>query len=206
MYPTRYQLPELTAHVVAVLDRRREGFAEWTPEVEAKLTEEAKAALAEAGRQFAEVADDAPYWKRLEQIVLTAALPRYFKLAAAEHQAEKGKYGLWRGGDLISRVAYAAAGLVVAAVVFRTGLPKMIEPLPLAFFIGGPMIPDLQVWFAKRRYAGKLATLVDDMRDEAAARDLYRPMMEAGPASVDESVSGSSSGSTERVPNNKQGE
>ena len=191
MYPTRYQLPELTAHVVAVLERRREGYSEWNAGVEAKLAEEAKAALAEAGRQFAEVADDKPYWQRLEQLVMTAALPRYFKLANAEQQLEKVKYNVWRGGDLISRAAYAAAGLVVAAIVFRTGLPKLVEPLPLAFLIGGPMIPDLQVWFARRRYASKLATLVGDMRDEAAARDLYRPMMDAAPAPIDESVSGS---------------
>ena len=59
MYPTRYQLPELTAQVVAVLERRREGYADWSPEVETRLTEEAKNALTEAGRQFAEVARQA---------------------------------------------------------------------------------------------------------------------------------------------------
>lgn len=203
MYPTRYQLPELTAHVVAALERRREGYAEWNADVEAKLTDEAKGALAEAGRQFAEVADDKPYWQRLEQIVLTAALPRYFKLASAEHQLEKARYGLWRGGDLVSRVAYAAAGLVVAAIVWRTAIPHWIEPLPLAFFLGGPMLPDLQVWFAKRRHAGKLRGLVDDMRDEAAASELYRPMTEGAPAAVDETVGARSSS---EQPKTKQGD
>ena len=204
MYPTRYQLPELTAHVMAVLERRREGYSDWSADVEAKLTEEARAALAEAGRQFAEVADDRLYWQRLEQIVLTAALPRYFRLASAEQQLEKAKYGVWRGGDLISRAVYAAAGLVVAAIVFRTGVPKQVELMPLAFFIGGPMIPDLQVWFARRRYSAKLATVVDDMRAEAAARDLYRPMMDAGPASIDAGVS--TSAGAEKTPPHKLGE
>jgi len=185
VYPTRYQLQELTSHVVAALERRREGFAEWNAEVEAKLTLEAKSVLAEAGRQFAEVADDKPYWAQLERTVLTAALPRYFQLAKEQHQHEKNKYGLWRGGDVVSRAAYALIGLVAAAVVFRTALPDWLEPLPIAFFIGGPLLPDLQIWFAKRKYAGKLRTLVEDMRDEAEARAQYRPLTEGAPAPID---------------------
>jgi hypothetical protein len=185
LYPTRYQLPELAAHVVAGLERRRAAHSLWSSEVEAGLTLEAKAALAEAGRQFAEVADDRPYWQRLEQLVLTVALPRYFQLARAEEQLEKAKYGLWRGGDLISRVAYAAAGLAVAAIVWRTAIPDWLEPLPLSFFVAGPMLPDLQVWFAKRRYAAKLRALIADMRDEATARDQYRPMMDGA---IDEQI------------------
>jgi hypothetical protein len=185
VYPTRYQLQELTSHVVAALERRRQGFPEWNADVEAKLTEEAKTVLAEAGRQFAEVADDKPYWEQLERTVLTAALPRYFQVAKEEHQHEKDKYGLWRGGDLVSRAAYAGIGLLVAVIVLRTALPDWLEPLPLAFFIGGPMLPDLQIWFARRKYAAKLRALVDDMRDEAAARAQYRPLMEGAPAPID---------------------
>ncbi len=166
--------------MLAVLERRRGAHAAWSGEVEAKLTRDAQEALVEAGRQFAELADDKPYWQRLESLVLTVALPRYFTLARDEQQLEAQKYGLWRGGDLVSRIAYAAGGLVVSVIVLRTGLPKLLEPLPLAFFIGGPFIPDLQAWFAKRRYRSKLASLVDDMRDEAGAHEVYRPLMEDG--------------------------
>ncbi len=184
MYPARYQLPDLAAHVVAVLERRRQGYGAWDTQVEAQLLTEAQEALAEAGRQFAEVVDDKGYWQRLEQLLLTAVLPRYFKMAAAEHQLEREKYRIWRGGDFISRAAYSAAGLLVAAIIWRTAIPDWLEPLPLAFFIGGPLIPDLQAWFEKRRYSNSLASLVDDMRDEAAARDLYRPLLEGAPAPV----------------------
>ena len=188
MYPTRYQLQELTAHVTAACERRREGFPEWNADVEAKLTLEAKSVLAEAGRQFAEVADDRQYWENLERTVLTAALPRYFQVAKEQHQHEKNKYGLWRGGDLLSRAAYAVIGLVSAGIVVRFGRSVWLDPLPIAFFIGGPLLPDLQIWFAKRRYAAKLRALVEDMRDEAAAREQYRPLSEGAPAPVDESV------------------
>jgi len=189
VYPTRYQLQELTAHVVAALERRREGFPEWNEETEASLTLEAKSVLAEAGRQFAEIADDQPYWKQLEATVLSAALPRYFQLAKDQQAHEKNRYGLWRGGDVISRAAYAAAGLLTAVVIFRTAIPDWIEPLPIAMFIGGPLLPDLQIWFAKRKYASRLRALVDDMRDEAQARAQYRPLMEGEQSPVDTSVS-----------------
>jgi hypothetical protein len=204
VYPTRYQLPELTAHVVAVLERRREAHLDWSAEVEAHMADEARATLAEAGKQFTEFADDSAYWQRVEQAVLTVVLPRYFALARDEREQARNKYGVWRGGDLVSRAVYALAGLVAAGIVLRTGLPKWTEPLPLAFFIGGPLIPDLQVWFARRRHAHKLAALVEDMREEAKARDLYRPLMDGAPPAVDEHVAGGSAAATN--PKHKVGE
>lgn len=176
MYPARYQLPELTAQVLAALERRREGFAEWSAQAEATLTDAAREVLREAGAQFAEVAEDPAYWQWVEHTVLTVALPRYFLLAKEQGALERQKYGLWRGGDLLSRAAYAGVGLISAAIVWRTGLPKLLEPLPLSLFIGGPLLPDLQVWFARRRYAKKQSALVADMAQEAARRSEYQPL------------------------------
>lgn len=197
MYPNRYRLAELTAHVLGLLERRREGYAEWNAGAEEKLEAAAVEALQEAGRQFAEVADDKPYWARLEQTVLTAVLPRYFVAARAQHELEQNKYNLWRGGDFISRVAYAGGGLLAAIIVWRTAIPDFLEPLPLAFFVGGPLLPDLQIWFAKRRYRGKLAAVIESMREEDSARDQYRPLMEGLPSAIDEQAS---SGSTSTTP------
>lgn len=178
MYPNRYQLPELTAHVIALLERRRPGFSEWNADVEAKLIAEAKDSLAEAGKQFSEVSDDAGYWKRMEEGVLEVALPRYFQLAKEQHAAEKNRFWLWRGGDLVSRAAYAAVGVVLAAVVWRTAIPDWIEPLPVLMILFGPMIPDAQTWFARRKYAARLAHLVQDMQGEQQQRAQYRPLMD----------------------------
>lgn len=186
MYPSRYRLQELTAHVVAALERRREGVTDWNADAEAKLTEEARTVLAEAGKQFAEVADDKAYWERTERTILSVALPRYFVLAKEEHAAAKDKYGIWRGGDLVSRVAYAIGGLVTSALVVRFGKIVWLDVAPIAFFIGGPLLPDVQIWNAKRKYRNKLGALVEDMREEAEARDQYRPMMEGAPAAIDD--------------------
>lgn len=190
VYPDRYRLPSLTAHVLSLLENRREGITEWGPDAEAKLTAVAKEALDEAGRQFAELADDKPYWRKLEDTILTAVLPRYFKLAHEQLELEKKGYGLWRGGDLISRVAYGGSGLLAALIVWRTAIPDYLEPLPLAFFVLGPLLPDLQVWFARRKYTGKLRDVVTSMAEEIALRDQYRPLMEGTPSPIDERATG----------------
>jgi len=186
MYPGRYQLPELTAHVVGLLERRRAGFEKWDESVEQALTEEAKHALADAGKQFAELADDKPYWQRMEHALLTVALPRYFKLAKEQQALEERKYGLWRGGDLISRIAYAAIGLVLGILIWRTPIPDWMEPLPLLLFLLGPLIPDLQEGLAKRRYAKSMARLVEEMGAEQTETGTYLPLGVDEPAPVDE--------------------
>jgi hypothetical protein len=178
MYPARYQLKDLSAHVLGLLERRREGIGPWSPEAESKLTERATEALAEAGKQFAEVADDKPYWARVEKAVLEVALPRYFAIARQQQALEANKYGVWRGGDLIARGTYAVVGLLVAFVLSRTVLPEFLELLPVVLFLFGPLIPDLQVWAARRRWSNKLQGLVDEMGDEQAQQERYRPLEE----------------------------
>lgn len=196
VYPSQYQLPELTAHVVSLLERRRRAFDAWDEKTEAALKADAEEALAEAGKQFREVADDAAYWKRTCELVLSVALPRYFKLAREEHALEARKFDVWRGGDFIARAAFAATGLVLGLVILRTPIPNWLEPLPLALFIGGPLIPDLQTWWAKRRYGKQLLGLVEEMREEAADQRAYAPL------GIDEGAAG---GSDEAVTNSTPG-
>jgi hypothetical protein len=176
VYPSQYQLSELTAHVVSLLERRRAAFEQWTGADEASLVEEARDALLEAGQQFRELADDPAFWQRVTEQVMTVALPRYLKLARAQHDLERRGYDLWRGGDLLSRALYAVGGLAFGILVLRTALPDWLEPLPLAFFVGGPLLPDAQVWLAKRRYRKQLDALVTDMKHEEADRRLYQPL------------------------------
>lgn len=176
MYPARFRLPQVTEHVLALLERRRPGYGEWGPEVEAQLEAEARQALGDVGRQFSEVAVDPGYWERLERSVFKVALPRYFQLAREHHALQRRKYGLWRGGDLVSRAAYTATGILAAVVVAVTPIPNWMEPLPVALILFGPFLPDMQEWFAERRYRGKLATLVREMEGEQKQLEAYRPL------------------------------
>ncbi len=176
VYPSHFQLAELTAHLVALLERRRAAFEVWDEKAEASLLEGANEALDEAGKQFKELADDQTYWSRTTGALREVALPRYLRLAKEQHALEKRGYGAWRGGDFFSRAAYAAIGLVAGFIILRTAVPDWLEPLPLALFIGGPLLPDAQAWFAKRRYAKQLVGLVDDMKAEQVERRAYQPL------------------------------
>jgi hypothetical protein len=161
---------------VALLERRRLAFETFDAACEAALFEAAKEALDEAGKQFREVADDSAYWQRTTQALFEVALPRYLRVAKAQHALEKKGYGAWRAGDFLSRASYAVAGLLVGFLILRTPIPDWFEPLPLALFIGGPFIPDVQAWLSKRRYAKQLVTLVEDMKAEATDRRTYAPL------------------------------
>jgi hypothetical protein len=166
VYPEDFRLPRVSEHVVTWLERRRPGFGEWSGEVEARLTDEARLALADVARRFAEVAEDAGYWGRLEHGVFSVVLPRYFQLAREYHALQRREYGLWRGGDLLSRVVYTGGGIVVAAAIALTRVPDWLEPVPFAFIFLGPFLPDMQQSFLERRYRRRLATLVADMHAE----------------------------------------
>lgn len=188
MYPDRFRLPQVTEHVLAWLERRRPGFGEWDAEVEAQLSAEARLALSDVSRRFAEVAEDPGYWERLAHSVFTVALPRYFQLAREHHALQRRKYGLWRGGDLLSRVVYTGAGIVVAVVIALSRVPDWLEPLPLAFVLFGPFLPDMQESFHERRYRRQLATLVREMGVEQQQLEAYRPLDESVPPTDRKSV------------------
>jgi hypothetical protein len=189
VYPDRFRLPDVTAHVLAWLERRRPGFGEWDAEVEAQLSAEARLALADVSRRFAEVAVDPGYWERLERSLFAVALPRYFQLAREHHALQRRKYGLWRGGDLLSRAVYTGAGIGAAVLIALTRVPDWIEPLPLVFVLFGPFLPDMQESFHERRYRRQLATLVRDMGVEQNQLEAYRPLDESVPPAL-ETLSG----------------
>jgi hypothetical protein len=176
MYPEAFRLPQVSEHVLAWLERRRPGFGEWTDAVEVALRAEARLALDDVARRFAEVAVDETYGARLEHSVLTVALPRYVQLAREHHALQRRQYGLWRGGDLVSRAVYTLTGIVLAAVIAVTRVPKWLEPLPFAFILLGPFLPDLQQSFFERRYRRRLATLVADMHGEQHQLETYQPL------------------------------
>jgi hypothetical protein len=178
VYPDRFRLPQVAEHVLAWLERRRPGFGEWGPEVEAQLEAEARLALADVSRQFTEVAVDPGYWQRLERSVFTVALPRYFQLAREHHALQRNKYGLWREGDVVARGAYTLTGIAVALLIAMTRIPNWLEPLPFALILLGPFLPDMQESYFERRYRKQLATVVEDMKVEQRQLEAYRPLDE----------------------------
>ena len=96
MYPSQFRLPEVTAHLLALLERRRKAFSAWDSAVERKLADEASVALSDVERQFHDVADDPVYFERLTRSLQRVALPRYLRLAREQHALESSAYGFER--------------------------------------------------------------------------------------------------------------
>jgi hypothetical protein len=186
VYPIQYQLHELSAHLMALLERRRMAFEVWDEAAEELLKSEMAAALKDVKAQFLEVADDAQYWKRTEHALHTVFFPRYLKLAKAEHAREMDGYGIWRNGDLWSRAMYAALGLLAALIVWRTPIPDSFEFFPFLLLIVGPLIPDMQLSSARRKYDRQRNQLAQDMKAEHVETNAYRPL------GVDSGIDGAS--------------
>jgi len=158
------------------LERRRAAFEVWDEKAENVLHEEVSDSLADAKAQFAEVADDLDYWTRVDHALETVFFPRYLKLAKAEHSRELSGYGIWRQGDFLSRIAYGAAGLLGALIIWKSPIPDWLEPFPIVLLIVGPLIPDMQLSKAKRNYDRQMSQLIEDMRAENSDGKTYRPL------------------------------
>lgn len=179
MYTERFSLPSLSRALIAACERRRPGLGPWTPEVEAALEETFASELAEARRNFLELFDDRPYFERVERTLREVCLPRYARLAEAQTALEQKGYGVWRGGDLLSRGALALGGLLVGAFLIRAPfvpIPATWDWLVIACALGAPFLPDLQIKLHQRRYSKGLERIVSDLADAAEQHRAFAPI------------------------------
>jgi hypothetical protein len=184
VYPDRFRLPFLAGVLIAAAERVRPGLGPWTPKVEARLRDVFASELADVRARFLEVFDDQAYFGRLQETLLGVALPRYLADAQKQTALEQRGYGLWRGGDLLARGVYAAAGFAIG--IFLVKAPFIPIPTTWDFFafaclLGAPFIPEAQVWFHKRKYQRALRGIVGDLRDAEAQQELYQPLAASGP-------------------------
>jgi hypothetical protein len=180
MVPEKYGLAAIAQHVVALFEVRRPGIARWDGEAIAWLGREAGEALSRMEKQCHELGiDDPPHWRRAREVVDHVLIPRYARLAEAENALAAREYGLWRGGDLVARAAFALAGLVLgAAMVAVPWIPVYEKWFPWLLFVLGPFIPDAYVWWYRRKHAKTLERLVVDLAREGATLEAYRPLSE----------------------------
>jgi hypothetical protein len=180
MVPEKYSLAAIAQHLLSVFEVRRPGIARWDAGTDERLRHEAESALGQMERQCSELGvDDPPHWERARAVVRDVLLPRYERLAEAENSAAARDYGMWRGGDLIARAAFALSGLVLGAIVVAVPwIPVYEKWLPWALFVLGPFVPDGYSWWYRRRYQKRLEALVGDLAREGAALESYRPLSE----------------------------
>ena len=123
--------------------------------------------------------DDPSYWAKVRGLLTTVLMPRYASLAREEIKLSRAGYHLWRGGDLVARLAFAAVGLLLgAAAVEIPWIPVQEKWVPWLLFVGGPMLPDAQLWFYRRRHAKRLKQLIADLAGAGASLDTYRSIAE----------------------------
>jgi len=180
MVPSKYGLAAIGRHLVSLFEVRRPAVARFDGEAQDVFRREAEQALAQMEQQSREFGfEDPKHWKRARDVVETVLLPRYLKLAKSENEAAAAEYGLWRGGDLVARGAFALAGLVLGALmVWIPWIPVYEKWVPWALFVLGPFLPDAYLWWYRRKHEKKLEALVTDLAREGESLDAYRPLSE----------------------------
>jgi hypothetical protein len=180
MVPEKYRLAAVGRFLLEQFELRRPGIKEWTPALEASLREQAEAELLQMERQLHELEiDDPQYWQRVRRVVDEILLPRYAKVATEEIALARRDYGIWRGGDLVARGTFALAGFVLGIIAVELPyIPIYQKWFPALLLLGGPMFPDVVLWWYRRRYRKKLDELVADLGKASETLDTYRPLSE----------------------------
>lgn len=179
MYTERFSLAFVSGVLIAAAERRRPGLGKWTPEVRDELHRVFVDELATIRKTFVEVFEDAAYFERLEKALLGDCFTRYCAVAEKQTDLELRDYGLWRGGDIVARGAFAAGGLAFGLFMVYTPwipIPRTWDFFILASMVAAPFIPDLQESLAKRRYRKALEAIVADMAAAQQAQQLYEPL------------------------------
>ena len=140
MVPDKYKLAAVGKYLMGAFERKRPAIAKWDEATAAQLRAEAEAEIEQMQRQLGEMGmQDPSYWDKVRKAVREVIVPRWMALAREENERAAKDYGLWRGGDLVARAAFAAAGLVLgAAAVAIPWIPVQEKWIPWLFFVGGP--------------------------------------------------------------------
>jgi hypothetical protein len=180
MVPEKYQLGSVGRFLLEQFELRRPGLKSWTPEIEGEFRKQAEAEIAQMERQLHELGiDDRAYWQRVRRVVDEILLPRYAKIATEEIADAARGYGIWRGGDLLARAAFAGAGLVLGILCVELPyIPVQVRWFPVLPFLAGPLFPDLVTALYARRYRKKLDAITQDLAKASNALDTYRPLSE----------------------------
>src|SRR5258708_22518621 len=180
MVSDKYRLDAVGRYLLEQFELRRPGLREWTPQVEASLRQQAEAEIVQMERQLKELEiDDPQYWQRVRRVIDDILLPRYAKAATEEIALQKRDYGIWRGGDLVARGAFALVGFILGIIAVEVPyIPIEAKWFPAVLLVAGPMFPEVVLWWYRLRYRKKLDALVRDLAKAGVTLDTYRPLSE----------------------------
>lgn len=156
-----YDLGNVVFAVLQECEHRRRGFDDH--DLDQQLIATARGKLARIKAAYDEFGGASPYWHLLETEVLETAMPQYIAAAREMNALERTKFGVWRGGDPLARIAFALAGLLLAWLLFFVPFLRMLEALFIvAIPATGFFFPDIKRWTHERRHTQLLNRLVAD--------------------------------------------
>ncbi len=156
-----YDYAQVVYVVLQECEHHRRSFddASFDAEVRTCATEK----LAEIKAAYDEFGGSADYWEALEKEVDEVVLPQYVAAARDITDQERNSFGIWRGGDLGARFAFALAGLVIGSIIIKLPFIPIAEDMfAFALTAAGFLYPDLMRFMYERRYTKVLNRLVAD--------------------------------------------
>lgn len=149
----------ISRELLARLERQRAALANDAAATEAEVS----TGLAEARARYLEEALPAPYFEALARELGAGIGHRWRRVAAAYTALEGRGFGIWRGGDLVARLAYVFAGLALGGLCVELPfIPIWEKWFPFALAVGGYFLPDAQLRWQRHRYARQLGDIVRD--------------------------------------------
>jgi hypothetical protein len=156
-----YDYAQVIYVVLQECEHRRRGFEEEHFDSEVRACAAGK--LAEIKAAYDEFGGSASYWEALEKEVNEVVLPQYLAAARDMTDLERDNFGIWRGGDLGARFAFALAGLIIGSIIVALPFIPIYEDLfAFALTAAGFLYPDLKRFMHERRYTKVLNRLVAD--------------------------------------------
>lgn len=156
-----YDFGNVVFAVLQECEHRRRGFDD--AELDQQLLATARAKLAKIKAAYSEFGGSPAYWEALETEVLKTAMPQYMVAAREMNALERDKFGVWRGGDPLARIAFALGGLLLAFLLFFLPFVRMFEAgWMITFLLTGFFFPDIKRFTHERRHTRLLNRIVSD--------------------------------------------
>ncbi|HSY49263.1 MAG TPA: hypothetical protein VLC46_10665 [Thermoanaerobaculia bacterium] len=156
-----YDFAQVVYVVLQECEHHRRSFDEETFEAEVRTCATEK--LAEIKAAYDEFGGSTDYWEALEKEVDEVVLPQYVAAAHDITELERNGFGIWRGGDLGARLAFALAGLLIGSIIIALPfIPIFEEMFAFATTAVGFLYPDLKRFMHERRYMKVLNRIVSD--------------------------------------------
>ncbi|SRR6266852_2885432 len=132
-------------------------------QVEVALRASARDKIDRIGEAYAATGGAETYWHDLEREVMETAVPRYLRDAVDQTRNERTGYGVWRGGDLLARLAFALIGLTIGGIIIALPfIPIFEDAFAFVLAAGSFLYPDIRRVLTDWRYAREMNTIVID--------------------------------------------